>query len=84
MTPKEKALELVYKMFNTENCGIEHFPSKRYCDCSEINMYQAKQCVLTAVEEIIEVIDHTPLADRDYEEYLIEYWQQVREEIINL
>lgn len=84
MTPKEKALHLVDKMFNTENCGIEHFPSKRYCDCSEINRYQAQQCALTAVEEILEVLDHTPLADRDYEEHLINYWEQVREEIEKL
>jgi hypothetical protein len=39
---------LVDKMYNTEHCGIKHFPNKHYCDCSEINYYQAKQCALVA------------------------------------
>ena len=53
MTPKDKAKELVDKMYNTPHCGIEHFPSKHYCDCSEIGFFQAKQCALIAVDEIL-------------------------------
>jgi hypothetical protein len=53
MTPKEKAEELVDKMYNTEHCGIKHQPNQRYCDCEMMNIYQAKQCALVAVDEII-------------------------------
>lgn len=53
MTPKEKAKELVDEMYNTDYCGIKHFPNERYCDCTEINHYQAKQCALIAVDEIL-------------------------------
>ena len=53
MTPKEKAEELVDKMHNTEHCGIKHFPNERYCDCIAMNAFQAKQCALKAVNEMI-------------------------------
>jgi predicted DNA-binding ArsR family transcriptional regulator len=53
MTPQEKAKELIDSMYNTPHCGIEHFPSKHYCDCSEMNLFQAKQCALVAVSECL-------------------------------
>ena len=60
MTPaKEKAKELVDKMYNTEHCGIQHIPNKNYCDCTEINYYQAKQCALKAVDEMLEFTKRT-------------------------
>lgn len=74
MTPKEKAKELVDKMYNTPHCGIEHFPSKHYCDCSEINFSQAKQCALIAVDEIL----NECLSLKE------EFWEEVRKEIENL
>jgi len=74
MTPKEKAQELIDSMYNTQHCDIEHFPSKHYCDCSEINFFQAKQCAVIAVDEIIKLL---PLSNRDF-------WQQVKHEINNL
>lgn len=84
MTPKEKAKELINKMYNTEHCGIEHFPNKRYCECSEINLYQAKQCALIAVDEILklEFIDSVFVSFSDLT--LQEYWKEVKQEIENL
>ena len=54
MTPKEKAEDLIDKMYNTQHCHGNHFPNKRYCDCSEINLFQAKQCALIAVDEMLD------------------------------
>ena len=75
MNPKEKAEELIDLMYNTDNCGIEHFPNKKYCDCSEINLYQAKQCAIVAVNQIIKSkpIDNS-----------LEYWNEVLEELNKL
>ena len=81
MTPKEKAKELVDKMYNTPHCGIEHFPSKHYCDCSEIGFFQAKQCALIAVDEIMKAVGWEEMelgVDRD------NYWEEVKEEIEKL
>lgn len=77
MTPKEKANELVYKFYTFNNT-----PTK-------VNNLFAKQCTLIAVDEIIEVT--APYCDR-YEPYYLElkaemtqqYWQEVKQEIINL
>jgi hypothetical protein len=74
MIANEKAQELIDSMYNTQHCDIEHFPSKHYCDCSEINFFQAKQCALVAVDEIMKLL---PLSNRDF-------WQQVKHEIENL
>ncbi len=78
MTPKEKAKDLIDKMYNTEHCGIEHFPNKRYCDCTEMNLYQAKQCALIAVDEILNTIEYSSQAD---ELSKISYWEKVKNEI---
>jgi hypothetical protein len=77
-SPKDKAKELVGKMENTPHCSIEHFPSKHYCDCSEINFSQAKQCALVAVDALI---------DEAYGEYnlrRLKYWSDVKNEIEKL
>ncbi len=69
MTPKEKAKELVEKM------AIYHWTD--VCDYEG-----AKQCALIAVDEIIE------LAYWEYMESMGEkeekYWEEVKQEIINL
>ena len=78
LSPKEKAKELVDAMYNTEHCGIEHFPNKHYCDCSEINLYQAKQCALIAVNEIMKAVGWKKMklgVNRD------SYWDEVKTEI---
>ncbi len=79
MTPKEKAIELINKMHNTEHCGIDHFPNKNYCDCSEINFFQAKQCAIIAVDEIL----------NEYNDFMqtreqFGYWEEVKQEINKL
>lgn len=87
MSPKEKAIELVDMMYNTEHCGIEHFPNKKYCDCSEINLYQAKQCALIAVDEIFKSNPIIPLQlmlESEALDAAREYWQQVKTEIEKL
>ena len=68
MTPKEKAKELVDKF-------------------STVGLQQRNEgiaCALICVDEIIELIDHTPLADEDYAVYLINRWEQIKQEIEKL
>ena len=87
MTPKEKAKELVDKMYNTPHCGIEHFPSKHYCDCSEINFFQAKQCALIAVDEIIKANPTGEYGDPFIGNKVYDnksYWREVKRQIEEL
>ncbi len=70
ITAKEKANELVDKMHNSEHCGIKHFPNKKYCECVEMNLFQAKQCALIAVDEILNVIDRDMNYQNVYSFYL--------------
>ena len=65
MTPKEKALELVQKYFKAN-----HQP---------YGFKDAKQCALIAVDEILDMVKHTPI------EFIeTDYWQEVKQEIENL
>jgi hypothetical protein len=96
MTTKEKDKELVNKMYNTSHCGIEHFPSKHYYDCSEINFFQSKQCALVAVDEILTTIVKFPHCTPYHfgltsngenfftENQAVEYYLEVKQEIENL
>jgi hypothetical protein len=70
MTPKEKAKELVEKM------AIYHWTD--VCDYEG-----AKQCALIAVDEILKLsyFTHEPSEDDDL---YSNYWEQVKQEIINL
>jgi hypothetical protein len=75
MTPKEKAQELVDKML--------------YCYQGHIDEYTAKQCALIAVDVIINSSPSLPiLGDGGYLyediELSTKYWQEVKQEIINL
>ena len=72
MTPKEKAEALVERfrmnVLDWEGCSI--------------NGHKAKQCALIAVDEIINTASHVydsfwPMNTKDY-------WQEVKQEIINL
>ena len=68
MNPKEKALELIDSMYNTNNCNCKD----RHCNCAIMTLYQAKQCVIVAVNQIIKSkpIDNS-----------LEYWNEVLEEL---
>lgn len=71
MTPKEKAIELYNKMYETG------FKPKSVL----IRIEQAKECALIAVDEILDVI--TVIYDYDYEK-LYPYWENVKKEIEKL
>jgi hypothetical protein len=64
MTPKEKAEALVDKMLNNQSFSED--------------IYDAKQCALIAVDEIIE-----QCKDANFGGFGL-YWQEVKQEIINL
>lgn len=91
MTPKEKAEELVYKYkdapFNCTGCDMP------YCDipCTMLNIGEAKQCALIAVDEVIKVCPYyskegcetiEQLRANDYE--FVTYWEEVKQEIEKL
>ena len=83
MTPKEKAEDLVDEMYNSPHCGVKHFRNNHYCECSEISYFQAKQCALIAVDEVLKY--------QPYDVYTIEqcnnvnnYWNEVKQEIEKL
>ena len=73
MTPKEKAKELVKKMY------VVHSNS-----ASDITLYFAKCFALVAVDEILEEFDHFPFNDYEYGTNKRQYWQQVKQEIEKL
>jgi hypothetical protein len=74
MTPKEKADELVKKMY------IVHSNS-----ASDITLYFAKRSALFAVDEIIkECCKSSEKKDAKYQDERINYWQQVKHEVNNL
>ena len=71
LTPKEKAEELVYKMY----AGFVH----------SLYSYKAKQCALIAVDELIE--SHLLLTTTHESEPSIRckrYWQEVKQELEKL
>ena len=67
MTPKEKAEELVDKFYKiNEGVNLIYFE-------------EAKQCALIAVDEILDMVKHTPI------EFIeTDYWQEVKQEINEL
>jgi hypothetical protein len=72
MTPKEKAKKLVDNMLNEQS----------YTE----DLYDAKQCALIAVDELIEA--HIKISKEESGTTLIDYgqnyWQEVKQEIENL
>ena len=68
MTPKEKAIELVDKMY----VGFIH----------SLYSYKAKQCALIAVNEIL-LDDMYDMGEEPFEKR-IDYWQEVKNEIEKL
>ena len=70
MTPKEEAWKLYNKYRNLEG---------KFGDKVLYN-YDAKQCALIAVDEIINTI----LSDEYYCHIILKYWQEVKQEIEKL
>ena len=71
MTPKLKAIELLEKFI---------YRTKDYVEIED-----AKACAIIAVDEILDNFGLTTNGKIFYTEYrAIEYWQQVKQEIINL
>jgi len=72
MTPKDKAIELVWKYYH----NIEHTISNEYASKDwEI----AKLCALIAVDEILNIYQIKNAAFEFYE--VRNYWQEVKQEI---
>jgi hypothetical protein len=71
MKPKEKAEELIKKFSFNTRCFSE---TKGWED----SFFDAKQCALIAVDEMIEELIVTDFANR------FSYWQQVKQEIEKL
>ena len=77
MTPKEKAKELIEMfIFFASNEGTTE---DGFIYSDEMQMFNAKQCALIAVDEIINNDGFTK-----HDDYLTEYWQKVKQEIENL
>jgi len=75
MTPKEKAKQLIDKYL----CVQDYY--KRDSGCS-ITQYEAKQCALIAVDEIVNCDNYfNTLADA---KEFINYWYEVQQEIEKL
>jgi hypothetical protein len=74
MTPKEKADELVKKMYKVHSDSA-----------SSITLYFAKQCALIAVNEVIlEQCKSSELKDPRYQDERLMYWNEVKQEIKKL
>lgn len=83
MNPKEKAIDIINKMENTEHCSGGHFPNKNYCDCVEMNTYQAKQCAIVAVNEMI--LEFKTIDPADINDIVINlkaYWLEVKDNLL--
>jgi hypothetical protein len=75
MSPQEKAIDLVNKFkYNTR----AYSEDKQWEDTA----YNAKQCALIAVDEILD-IDCFDMSEEHFDNH-IEYWQQVKQEIEKL
>ena len=71
MTPKEKADELVKKMYKVMSDSV-----------SDITLYFSKQCALIAVNEIMKMPNIGYNHNQDESQY--DYWQEVKQEIEKL
>lgn len=85
MEPREKAQELVDKMYYcqryVDSNHLHYIDGENYIP---IEAYKrAKQCALIAVDEIILAIPDASDDDSPYNHEL-KYWQEVKEEILNI
>ena len=84
MTPKEKAIELVDKFYQTT--PNEYFVNEPIGIKGRYKSWeQAKQCALIAVDEILEALGYKSLSDSPYTTLEArQYYVQVKQEIENL
>jgi len=75
MTPKEKAIELVDKFYDTTPNEAWYNPPLASASMEYKAWVQAKQCALIAVDEILGFLS--------YQSH-IRYWQEVKKEIEKL
>ena len=78
MTPKEKAEELVSKFTNVQ---IEIIEQGRYSEFYPLNISEAKQCALIAVDEMILLSESMP---EDICRHYIWYLNEVKKQIEKL
>ena len=71
MTPKEKADELVKKMYKVMSDSV-----------SDITLYFSKQCALVAVNELIRIAPWAGDIDGEIEDDSKEYYMKVKQEIV--
>jgi len=74
MTPKEKAEQLTWKYYH----NIEHTISDEY---SNKDFEISKQCVIIAVDEILEIIRYH---GTDIGKHSLMFWEEVKEELEKL
>jgi hypothetical protein len=79
MTPKEKAIEMFNKMYQVDNILF----------IKAMDKYQAKQCALIVVEEILsnDFLEPQPkrhIGNVPPSKIHLEYWFQVKEELKKL
>tara|TARA_R110000868_G_scaffold88543_2_gene246828 strand:- start:5 stop:238 length:234 start_codon:yes stop_codon:yes gene_type:complete len=77
MKPKEKAKELIdrFKSLSQKKCDCLEYS----CTCFRVPTYKAKEMVLIAVDEILNNDGFT-----QFDNYLTDYWKEVKQEIQNL
>jgi hypothetical protein len=75
MTPKEKALELS-QLFTQELIDLT--------DNEELIKNRVKECVLIAVDEIINTNALSEMLDYGIDKTNLFYWQEVKQELENL
>jgi hypothetical protein len=76
MTPKEKADELVKRMYKVRSDSV-----------SDITLYFSKQCALIAVDEIIKsnpIIPMSFMLESESLDAARKYWKEVKQEIEKL
>jgi hypothetical protein len=85
MTPKEKAKELIEMfIFFASNEGTTE---DGFIYSDEMQMFNAKQCALIAVDEIIQILPTSEYLEdvgNTIENRQRTYWNQVKQEIKNL
>jgi len=79
MTAKEKAKELIDKYTDlTNDCDCLEY----MCICFRIGEYDAKQCALIAVDEILK--EYGTYYKVEVNGKYVSYWQEVKQEIEKL
>jgi hypothetical protein len=79
MTPKEKAKELVDKFYQRFPLKMNVITTRGDLSWEYDSWNEAKQCAIIAVDEILNNDGFT-----QFDVYLTEYWQEVKQEIENL